>query len=81
MKSHSHAIWCVIAGMRLASNVFLRSRAAVLPIVAALVLAGSAAAGQCAQSSILGSVDTPDLAFGVVVADGVAYVADRSPSR
>ena len=42
--------------------------------VAALVLAGSAS-GQCVPS-ILGSVDTPGLAFGVAVSGAVAYVAD-----
>ncbi len=54
--------------------VSLRSRAAALPVVAALVLAGSAN-GQCVPS-ILGSVDTPGRALGVAVSGGVAYVAD-----
>ncbi len=42
--------------------------------VAALVLAGSAN-GQCVPS-ILGSADTPDVAWGVAVSGTVAYVAD-----
>ncbi len=54
--------------------VSLRSRAADLPVVAALVLAGSAN-GQCVPS-ILGSVDTPSAARGVAVSGTVAYVAD-----
>ncbi len=47
---------------------------AATTVVAALALAGSAS-GQCVPS-ILGSVDTPDRAFDVVVAGAVAYVAD-----
>ncbi len=51
-----------------------RSGGAALPVVAALVLAASAN-GQCVPS-ILGSVDTPDVARGVAVSGTVAYVAD-----
>ncbi len=54
--------------------VSLRSRAAALPVVAALLLAGSAN-GQCVPS-ILGSVDTPGQARAVAVSGAVAYVAD-----
>ncbi len=60
--------------MAIGLPVSLRSRAAALPVVAALVLAGSAN-GQCVPS-ILGSVDTPGVAFGVAVSGAVAYVAD-----
>ncbi len=51
-----------------------RSGGAALPVVAGLVLAGSAR-GQCVPS-ILSSVDTPHLAIGVAVSGTVAYVAD-----
>ncbi len=60
--------------MTCSSNVSLRSRAAALPVVATLVLGGSAS-GQCVPS-ILGSVDTPDFALDVAVSGAVAYVAD-----
>ncbi len=53
-----------------------RSGGAALPVVGALVLAGSAN-GQCAPG-ILGSVDTPDIAIRVAVSGAVAYVADGS---
>ncbi len=61
--------------MKCSSDVSLRSRAAALPLVAALVLAGSAN-GQC-EPTILGSVKTPGGAFGVAVSGTVAYVADN----
>ncbi len=51
-----------------------RSGGAALPVVAALVLAGSAN-GQCLPR-IFGSVDTPGIAVGVAVSGDVAYVAD-----
>ncbi len=54
--------------------VFLRNSVAALPVVAALVLAGSAN-GQCVPS-IIGSVDTPGFAVGVAVSGALAYVAD-----
>ncbi len=60
--------------MKCTSGMSLRSGAAVRPVVAALVLAGSAN-GQCVPS-ILGSADTPDFALGVAVSGAVAYVAD-----
>ncbi len=62
--------------MKCSNDVSVRSRAAALPLVAALVLAGSAN-GQCVPS-ILASADTPDRAFGVAVSGTVAYVADGS---
>ncbi len=65
------AAWTVAIGL----PVSVRSRAAALPVVAALALAGSAN-GQCVPS-ILGSADTPGQAFGVAVSGAVAYVADE----
>ncbi len=62
--------------MKFSKDVSLRSRGAALPVVAALVLAGSAN-GQCVPG-ILGSVDTPDTAIRVAVSGAVAYVADFS---
>ncbi len=59
--------------MKCSRDVSLRFRAAALPVVAALVLAGSAN-GQCVPS-ILGSVDTPGFARDVAVSGAVAYVA------
>ncbi len=64
------AAWTVAIGL----PVSRRSRAAALPVVAALVLAGSAN-GQCVPS-ILGSVDVPGFANDVAVSGAVAYVAD-----
>ena len=60
--------------MKCSNEVSLRSRAAALPVVAALVLAGSAN-GQCVPG-ILGFVDTPEFATGVALSGAVAYVAD-----
>ncbi len=56
--------------------VSLRTRAAALPVIAALVLSGSAN-GQCVPS-ILGSVDMPSSARGVAVSGTLTYVADGS---
>ncbi len=54
----------------------IRHVGAATAVVAALVLAGSAN-GQCDPVE-LGFLDTPDLAIGVAVSGGLAYVADRS---
>ncbi len=60
--------------MQRSHDVSRRFRAAALPLVAALVLAGSAN-GQCDPVE-LGFLDTLGVARGVAVSGGVAYVAD-----